>query len=40
MLVFIIPIKSPKVAKSRIQLSKMFERFLRSVCGPTSSEVY
>jgi hypothetical protein len=38
MLVFLIPIKSPKVATSWIELSKMFERCLRSVCNQTSSE--
>ncbi|MDF5707227.1 MAG: glycosyltransferase family A protein [Nostoc sp. S4] len=40
MLVFIIPIKSPKVATSWIELSKMFERCLRSVCNQTSSKFH
>lgn len=40
MLVFIIPIKSSKVAKSWTELSKMFERCLRSVCNQTSSEFH
>jgi hypothetical protein len=38
MLVFLIPIKSPKVAKSWTELSKMFERCLGSACNQTSSE--
>jgi len=37
MLVFIIPIKSPKVAKSWPDLCIYFERTLRSVCNQTSS---
>ncbi len=40
MLVFIIPIKSPKVATSWTELSKMFERCLRSVCNQTSSKFH
>lgn len=40
MLVFIIPIKSPKVATSWTELSRMFERSLRSVCNQTSSEFH
>ncbi|MEH1835181.1 MAG: glycosyltransferase family 2 protein [Nostoc sp.] len=38
MLVFLIPIKSSKVAKSWIEVSKMFERCLGSVCNQTSLE--
>ncbi|MBD0265677.1 MAG: glycosyltransferase family 2 protein [Tolypothrix sp. Co-bin9] len=38
MLVFLIPIKSSKVATSWTELSKLFERCLRSVCNQTSSE--
>ncbi|WP_392533219.1 glycosyltransferase family A protein [Nostoc sp. C117] len=38
MLVFLIPIKSPKIATSWTELSKMFERCLRSVCNQTSSK--
>lgn len=38
MLVFLIPIKSSKIAKSWIELSKMFERCLGSVCNQTSLE--
>lgn len=37
MLVFIIPIKSPKVATSWNELCRLFERCLRSVCNQTSS---
>jgi hypothetical protein len=37
MLVFIIPIKSSKVAKSWSDLCAYFERTLRSVCNQTSS---
>jgi hypothetical protein len=37
-LVFIIPIKSPKVATSWSTLCKLFERSLRSVCNQTSPE--
>lgn len=40
MLVFIIPIKSSKIAKSWTELSKMFERCLRSICNQTSSEFH
>jgi len=36
MLVFIIPVKSKKVAKSWTELSKLFDRCLRSVCNQTS----
>lgn len=38
MLVFIIPIKSPKVATSWSTLCQLFERTLRSVCNQSSSE--
>lgn len=38
MLVFIIPIKSPKVSTSWTYLSKLFERCLRSVCNQTTSD--
>ena len=38
MLVFIIPIKSSKVATSWPELCKLFERCLRSVCNQTSQE--
>ena len=38
MLVFIIPIKSPKLATSWFHLCKLFERSLRSVCNQTSPE--
>lgn len=37
MLVFIIPIKSPKVATSWSGVCQLFERTLRSVCNQTSS---
>ena len=37
MLVFIIPIKSPKVATSWSGVCKLFERTLRSICNQTSS---
>jgi hypothetical protein len=37
MLVFIIPIKSPKVATSWSIVCQLFERTLRSVCNQTSS---
>lgn len=38
MFIFIIPIKSPKVATSWPELCKLFERSLRSVCNQTSSD--
>ena len=38
MLVFLIPIKSYKIANSWIELSKMIERCLGSVCNQTSLE--
>lgn len=38
MLVFIIPLKSSKVSDSWEQVSKLFERTIRSVCNQTSSE--
>jgi hypothetical protein len=37
MLVFIIPLKSPKVSSSWETVSKLFERCVRSVCHQTSS---
>jgi len=38
MIVFIIPIKSQKVATSWPELCRLFERSLRAVCNQTSSE--
>lgn len=38
MLVFLIPLKSPKVAKSWELTSKLFERCVKSVCNQTSSD--
>jgi len=38
MLVFIIPLKSPKVSESWEQVSQLFERTIKSVCNQTSSE--
>lgn len=38
MLVFVIPIKSPKVATSWSGVCQLFERTLRSVCNQTSSD--
>ncbi|NJK56509.1 MAG: glycosyltransferase family 2 protein [Pleurocapsa sp. SU_5_0] len=38
MLVFIIPLKSAKVSYSWVQVSKLFERTIRSVCNQTSLE--
>lgn len=38
MLVFIIPIKSPKVSNSWEQVSRLFERCVRSICNQTSPE--
>jgi hypothetical protein len=38
MLVFIIPVKSPKIATSWLVLSQLFERSLRSICNQTSQE--
>jgi hypothetical protein len=40
MIVFIIPVKSPKAATSWPELCKLFERSLRSVCSQTSSEFH
>lgn len=40
MLVFIIPIKSPKVATSWPDLCVVFERSLRSVCNQTSTKFH
>jgi hypothetical protein len=37
MLVFIIPVRSPKVSKSWETVSKLFERCIQSVCHQTSS---
>lgn len=37
MLIFVIPLVSPKVAKSWTQTVRLFERCLRSVCNQTSS---
>ena len=37
MLIFIIPVKSPKVATSWSGVCQLFERTLRSVCNQTSS---
>lgn len=38
MLVFIIPLKSAKISDSWKQVSKLFERTIRSVCNQTSPE--
>ncbi|MCF4970644.1 glycosyltransferase family A protein [Nostoc sp. CMAA1605] len=38
MLVFIIPLKSAEVSKSWDQVSKLFERSLRSICNQTDSD--
>lgn len=38
MLVFIIPLKSAKVSDSWVQVSKLFERTIRSVCNQTCLE--
>lgn len=38
MLVFIIPLKSQKVSKSWEQVSKLFERTIKSICNQTSPE--
>jgi hypothetical protein len=38
MLVFIVPVKSKKTAKSWTELSKLFDRCLRSVCNQTSQD--
>jgi hypothetical protein len=38
MLVFIVPVKSKKTAKSWTELSKLFDRTLRSVCNQTSQD--
>ncbi|MCL1473010.1 glycosyltransferase family A protein [Argonema antarcticum] len=38
MLVFVIPLKSPKVSKSWELVSKLLERTLKSVCNQTSSD--
>lgn len=38
MLVFVIPLKSPKVSKSWEQVSKLFERCIKSVCNQTSPD--
>lgn len=38
MLVFIIPLKSAKISDSWKQVSKLFERTIRSLCNQTSSE--
>ncbi|GJD21734.1 hypothetical protein RIVM261_066900 [Rivularia sp. IAM M-261] len=37
MLVFIIPVKSPEISTSWIEVCRLFERCLRSVCNQTSS---
>ncbi|MCA1992918.1 MAG: glycosyltransferase family 2 protein [Coleofasciculus sp. S288] len=36
MLVFVIPLKSPEVSKSWEQVSKLFERCVKSICHQTS----
>lgn len=38
MIVFIVPVKSAKVATSWPELCKLFERSLRAICNQTSSE--
>jgi len=38
MLVFIIPLKSPQAAKSWSQVSKLFERCVKSICNQTSPD--
>lgn len=40
MLVFVIPLKSPKVAKSWSYVSGLFERCLRSVCNQSAAEFH
>lgn len=36
MLVFVIPLKSPKASQSWVRVSKLFERCIKSVCNQTS----
>lgn len=38
MLIFVIPVLSPKVARSWQRVSKLFERCLRATCGQTSTD--
>ncbi len=38
MLVFVIPLKSPQAAKSWSQVSKLFERCVKSLCSQTSPD--
>lgn len=38
MIVFIVPLKSPKLSNSWLNTSRLFERTLRSICGQTSDQ--
>ena len=38
MLAFVVPLKSPRVARSWDYVSRLFERCLRSICAQTSTE--
>lgn len=40
MLIFIIPIKSPKVSTSWFEVCRLFDRCLRSVCNQSSSDFH